>query len=44
VPRSQRNDTFIDETFTIVANILLWIILTIQREKETFTYYIDGVV
>jgi hypothetical protein len=44
MPRSQRNDNFIDKTFTIVADILLWIIPTIQREKEAFTYYRDGVV
>ncbi len=44
MPRSQRNDNFIDKNFTIVADILLWIIPTTQREKEAFTYYRDGAV
>jgi len=35
---------FIDETFTIVANILLRIIPTTFGEKEAFTYYRDGVI
>lgn len=43
MPRSQKNDNFIDKTFTIVADILLRIIPTTQREKEAFTYYRDGV-
>ncbi|NP_904201.1 photosystem I assembly protein Ycf3 (chloroplast) [Physcomitrella patens] len=42
MPRSQKNDNFIDKTFTIVADILLRIIPTTQREKEAFTYYRDG--
>nr|AND48490.1 hypothetical protein RF3 [Flatbergium sericeum] len=42
MPRSQRNDNFIDKTFTIVADILLRIIPTTQREREAFTYYRDG--
>uniref|UniRef100_UPI0030FE6038 photosystem I assembly protein Ycf3 n=1 Tax=Equisetum pratense TaxID=231681 RepID=UPI0030FE6038 len=42
MPRSQRNDNFIDKTFTIVADILLRLIPTTQREKEAFTYYRDG--
>jgi hypothetical protein len=44
LPKYQRNDNFINKTFTIVTNILLWIILTIQKEKKTLTYYKDGVV
>jgi len=36
MPRSQKNDNFIDKTFTIVADILLRIIPTTQREKEAF--------
>nr|AJE71392.1 hypothetical chloroplast RF34 [Ginkgo biloba]APZ75829.1 photosystem I assembly protein Ycf3 [Ginkgo biloba]ARX11475.1 photosystem I assembly protein Ycf3 [Ginkgo biloba]ARX11560.1 photosystem I assembly protein Ycf3 [Ginkgo biloba]ARX11645.1 photosystem I assembly protein Ycf3 [Ginkgo biloba] len=42
MPRSQRNDNFIDKTFTIVADILLQIIPTAPGEKEAFTYYRDG--
>ena len=44
MPRSQRNDNFIDKTFTIVADLLLRIIPTTQREKEAFTYYRDGAI
>jgi hypothetical protein len=44
MPRSQKNDNFIDKTFTIVADILLRVIPTTQREKEAFTYYRDGVI
>ena len=43
MPRSQKNDNFIDKTFTIVADISLRVIPTTQREKEAFTYYRDGV-
>ena len=44
MPRSQKNDNFIDKTFTIVADILLRIIPTTQREKEAFSYYRDGAI
>jgi hypothetical protein len=44
MPRSQRNDNFIDKTFTIVADLLLRIIPTTQREKEAFSYYRDGAI
>nr|UPT48357.1 photosystem I assembly protein Ycf3 [Juniperus seravschanica] len=43
MPRSQRNDNFIDKTFTIVADILLRIIPMASGEKKAFTYYRDGV-
>nr|YP_010589244.1 photosystem I assembly protein Ycf3 [Isoetes australis]WAB48003.1 photosystem I assembly protein Ycf3 [Isoetes australis] len=42
MPRSQRNDNFIDKTSTIVADILLRVIPTTRREKEASTYYRDG--
>nr|YP_009948583.1 photosystem I assembly protein Ycf3 [Sphaeropteris brunoniana]YP_010395681.1 hypothetical chloroplast RF34 [Cyathea lepifera]QOH97763.1 photosystem I assembly protein Ycf3 [Sphaeropteris brunoniana]UQJ73756.1 hypothetical chloroplast RF34 [Cyathea lepifera] len=42
MPRSQRNDNFIDKTFTILADILLQILPTTKREREAFTYYRDG--
>nr|NP_683828.1 photosystem I assembly protein Ycf3 [Chaetosphaeridium globosum]Q8M9W1.1 RecName: Full=Photosystem I assembly protein Ycf3 [Chaetosphaeridium globosum]AAM96583.1 hypothetical chloroplast RF3 [Chaetosphaeridium globosum] len=42
MPRSQRNDNFIDKTFTVVADILLRVIPTTRREKEAFSYYRDG--
>jgi hypothetical protein len=44
MPRSQRNDNFIDKTFTIIADILLNILPTTQREKEAFSYYRDGAI
>nr|YP_004581384.1 hypothetical chloroplast RF3 [Schizomeris leibleinii]AEH05411.1 hypothetical chloroplast RF3 [Schizomeris leibleinii] len=42
MPRSQRNDNFIDKTFTVVADILLKVLPTSQREKQAFAYYRDG--
>ncbi|KAL5551012.1 hypothetical protein UlMin_001188 [Ulmus minor] len=39
ISRSQMNINFIDKTFSIVANVLLRIILTTSREKESFVYY-----
>ena len=42
MPRSQRNDNFIDKTFTVVADILLKVLPTSQREKQAFMYYRDG--
>ncbi|CAN4101493.1 unnamed protein product [Withania somnifera] len=40
--RSRINVNFIDNTFSIVANILLRVIPTTLGEKEAFTYYRDG--
>ena len=40
--RSQRNDNFIDKTFTVVADILLKVLPTSQREKQAFSYYRNG--
>lgn len=42
MPRSQRNDNFIDKTFTVVADILLQVLPTSNREKQAFSYYRDG--
>jgi tetratricopeptide (TPR) repeat protein len=42
MPRSQRNDNFIDKTFTVIADILLKVMPTTKREKEAFTYYREG--
>jgi hypothetical protein len=44
MPRSQKNDNFIDKTFTIIADLLLTILPTTQREKEAFAYYRDGAI
>ena len=42
MPRSQRNDNFIDKTFTVLADILLKVLPTTRNEKEAFVYYRDG--
>ena len=42
MPRSQRNDNFIDKTFGVVADILLNTMPTTKREKQAFAYYRDG--
>jgi len=34
MPRTQRNDNFIDKTFTVIADILLKVLPTSQREKQ----------
>ena len=40
--RAQKNDNFIDKTFTIMADILLKVFPTSKQEKEAFFYYRDG--
>nr|YP_009548666.1 conserved hypothetical chloroplast protein Ycf3 [Gastoniella chaerophylla]AYW15641.1 conserved hypothetical chloroplast protein Ycf3 [Gastoniella chaerophylla] len=42
MPRSRRNDNFIDKTFTILADILTIILPTTKREREASIYYRDG--
>lgn len=42
MPRLQKNDNFIDKTFTVLADIVLKIIPTSKEEKEAFYYYRDG--
>nr|AKI29367.1 photosystem I assembly protein Ycf3 [Selaginella uncinata] len=42
MPGSRRNDNFVDETFTVVADVLLRTVPVTGREKEAFTYYRDG--
>jgi tetratricopeptide (TPR) repeat protein len=42
MPKAQRNDNFIDKTFTVIADILLQVLPTSQREKQAFIYYRDG--
>ena len=42
MPRSQRNDNFIDKSFTVMADIILKILPTNQKAKEAFAYYRDG--
>ena len=42
MPRLQKNDNFIDKTFTILADIVLKVLPTSKEEKEAFYYYRDG--
>ncbi|MBC1261743.1 photosystem I assembly protein Ycf3 [Synechococcus sp. BSF8S] len=42
MPRSQRNDNFIDKSFTVMADLILKVLPTNRRAKEAFAYYRDG--
>jgi tetratricopeptide (TPR) repeat protein len=42
MPRTQRNDNFIDKTFTVMADIILKVLPVNQKGKEAFVYYRDG--
>ncbi len=42
MPRTQRNDNFIDKSFTVMADLILKIMPTNERAKEAFAYYRDG--
>jgi tetratricopeptide (TPR) repeat protein len=42
MPRSQRNDNFIDKSFTVMADIILKVFPATRKEKEAFAYYRDG--
>lgn len=42
MPRTQRNDNFIDKSFTVMADIILKILPTNKKAKEAFAYYRDG--
>lgn len=42
MPRSQRNDNFIDKTFTVMADIILKALPANRKAKEAFVYYRDG--
>ena len=42
MPRSQRNDNFIDKTFTVMADIILKVLPIDSKAKEAFVYYRDG--
>lgn len=42
MPRSQRNDNFIDKSFTVMADMLLKMFPTDNKSKEAFAYYRDG--
>nr|YP_009519259.1 photosystem I assembly protein Ycf3 [Codium arabicum]AYC65208.1 photosystem I assembly protein Ycf3 [Codium arabicum] len=40
--RSQKNDNFIDKTFTVIADLLLTFLPTTKREKQAFSFYRNG--
>nr|YP_009472681.1 photosystem I assembly protein Ycf3 [Codium arenicola]ARO74356.1 photosystem I assembly protein Ycf3 [Codium arenicola] len=40
--RSQKNDNFIDKTFTVIADVLLTLLPTTNREKQAFSFYRTG--
>lgn len=42
MPRAQRNDNFIDKSFTVMADIILKILPANKQAKEAFAYYRDG--
>ncbi|HEY9646427.1 MAG TPA: photosystem I assembly protein Ycf3 [Chroococcidiopsis sp.] len=42
MPRTQRNDNFIDKTFTVMADLILKVLPTNKASKEAFAYYRDG--
>jgi len=42
MPRTQRNDNFIDKSFTVMADIILKILPANKKTKEAFVYYRDG--
>jgi tetratricopeptide (TPR) repeat protein len=42
MPRTQRNDNFIDKSFTVMADLILKLMPASKQEKEAFAYYRDG--
>lgn len=42
MPRTQKNDNFIDKSFTVMADIILKILPTNKKAKQAFVYYRDG--
>ncbi|AFZ34253.1 Photosystem I assembly protein ycf3 [Stanieria cyanosphaera PCC 7437] len=42
MPRTQRNDNFIDKSFTVMADLILKVLPTNKQAKEAFAYYRDG--
>jgi tetratricopeptide (TPR) repeat protein len=42
MPRTQRNDNFIDKSFTVMADIILKALPVNKKAKEAFVYYRDG--
>ena len=42
VPRSNRNDNFIDKSFTVMADLIVKLLTINARSKEAYVYYRDG--
>jgi tetratricopeptide (TPR) repeat protein len=42
MPRNQRNDNFIDKSFTVMADMILKVMPANKKAKEAFAYYRDG--
>ncbi|NET02006.1 MAG: photosystem I assembly protein Ycf3 [Sphaerospermopsis sp. SIO1G2] len=42
MPRTQKNDNFVDKSFTVMADIILKMLPTNKKAKEAFVYYRDG--
>jgi tetratricopeptide (TPR) repeat protein len=42
MPRTQRNDNFIDKSFTVMADLILKVLPANKKAKEAFAYYRDG--
>ncbi|BAZ65379.1 MAG: photosystem I assembly protein Ycf3 [Pelatocladus maniniholoensis HA4357-MV3] len=42
MPRTQKNDNFIDKSFTVMADLILKVLPANKRAKEAFVYYRDG--
>ena len=42
VPRSNRNDNFIDKSFTVMADLIVKLLPINSRAKEAYVYYRDG--
>lgn len=42
MPRTQRNDNFIDKSFTVMADLILKVMPANKKAKEAFAYYRDG--
>ncbi|MBG0742398.1 MAG: photosystem I assembly protein Ycf3 [Cylindrospermopsis raciborskii KL1] len=42
MPRTQKNDNFVDKSFTVMADLILKLLPTNKKAKEAFVYYRDG--
>ncbi|WP_071190880.1 photosystem I assembly protein Ycf3 [Trichormus sp. NMC-1] len=42
MPRTQKNDNFVDKSFTVMADLILKLLPANRKAKEAFVYYRDG--